>query len=192
MFDALEQELVALKVALDPHAIPLLVGGGMGLYLRDRYVPTVRQRRYPVALPTRSTQDLDVFLTADLIVDADKMNHLRDVLLALGYQPEVRYFQFIKTIHLGEQERTVKIDLLASPPKEEDWENAKQHYAAEHDQPHLHRADEIRAQYFAEETDLGVLRLKENVLYQRHRDEFDVYIPDVLQDLRDLFVPDGT
>ncbi len=288
MYDVLLHELLTLKAALDRYNIPVMIGGGMGLYLRDVYLQVERQPRYPFAPPARSTQDLDVFLTADLIVDSEAMVHIRDTLAALGYQPEVRYFQFVKTVALAGHERKVKIDLLAAPPREEDrsavkinrprirphgsqkihaylaeeahgleiglipidlgaasqgyavkdalvfipssfnylilklhafndrkeredsdlgrhhaldvfrivtgmtetdWTTARQHFEAERELPYLQRAIQIQQTYFAQETDLGVLRLKENEGYRQYRGEFDVYISDFLEDMRDLFSP---
>ena len=67
-----------------------MIGGGMGLFLRETYHSHKRQPRYPVPLPGRSTQDLDVFLSADLIMDREAMEQLRDCLAELHYGPHQR------------------------------------------------------------------------------------------------------
>ena len=72
---------------------------------------------------------------------------------------------------------------------EGDWATARQHFEAEHELPYLQRAIQIQQTYFAQETDLGVLRLKENEGYRQYRDEFNVYVADFLEDMRDLFSP---
>lgn len=77
-----------------------------------------RSPRYPFTVPARSTDDLDLFLSPRLIVDAGKIDGLKRVLAGLGYQvrPEARNFQFSKTVNIYGQPRDVKVDLLAAPP----------------------------------------------------------------------------
>ena len=87
MFDLLLQELISLNTTLRRRGVSMILGGGMGLFLRDSFFGGQRSLRYPVRPESRSTDDLDVLLTADLIVDAQKMNALRDVLDARGYEP---------------------------------------------------------------------------------------------------------
>ena len=120
MYRVLLDELLALKAALNPFGLPLMIGGGMGLYLRETYHPHKRQPRYPVPLPVRSTQDLDVFLSAEVIVDREAMEQIRDCIADLGYKPHEPFFQFIKAVKIGGREGQVKIDLLAAPPREDD------------------------------------------------------------------------
>ena len=68
-----------------------------------------------------------------------------------------------------------------------DWENAEQHFEDECEKPYLQEAINIQQQYFAGKNDLGIIRIRENQTYQRHQDEFDSYIPNVIQDLNNLF-----
>lgn len=119
--DPLVVQLAELAKALDAENIPVILGGGMSLYLRRIYLSAITPR-YPFVIPARSTGDLDLFLSAGLIVDAQKVRALRGIIGRLGYSvlPEARNFQFGKRVLVCGQERTVKIDLLAAPPRSED------------------------------------------------------------------------
>jgi hypothetical protein len=118
MIDPLESALSELALKAEVHDIPLIVGGGYGLVLRARQVhalgiPTLR------AVPAvRSTQDLDLFLKADLLVDERRIAKLRDILHELGYQAVTgaEYYQFMRELELDTRKWVVKIDLLASLP----------------------------------------------------------------------------
>lgn len=120
MFDLLLRELVSLNGKLRMQGISMILGGGMGLFLRDSFLGGDRSPHYPIRPESRSTQDLDMLLTADLIIDADKMNALRDILKAGGYEPSVKFFQFERKVETHPVPRTVKVDLLAAPPTSED------------------------------------------------------------------------
>lgn len=117
--DPLVSCLAELAVELDKENIPVVLGGGLSQYLRGK-LNTGRSPspRYPFTASARSTEDLDLFLSPRLIVDAAKMEGLKLGLLRLGYtvRPEARNFQFGKTIPLYGQSRPVKVDLLAAPP----------------------------------------------------------------------------
>jgi len=119
--DPLVRHLVELCKELDGDAIPILLGGGMGLYLRLRFIAP-RTSRYPFDLPVRSTADLDVFLSSSLIVDRPKIEALRAALGRLGYEvaPEAKNFQFAKTVRVLGQDRRIKVDLLSAPPEKGD------------------------------------------------------------------------
>ena len=119
--DPLVHHLAELAKGLDTENIPIILGGGMSLYLRQKFL-SGRNPRYPFDLPARSTADLDIFLSSRLIADAGKIESLRRVIGHLGYSvvPEAKNFQFAKKIMLYGQERTIKIDLLAAPPRGED------------------------------------------------------------------------
>lgn len=119
MLDDLLNELITVQHAMRQHNIPFLLGGGMGLFLRDTYHGGTRQPRYPRSVPSRSTKDLDLFLTAEVIADANRMNALRDIIEHLGYKPLTNYFQFQKSVQIDGNERTLRIDLLAPPPSDE-------------------------------------------------------------------------
>jgi len=285
----LAQSLLQLKRALDPSGIPIIIGGGMGLYLRETYLPEERSPRYQFRLPIRSTNDLDIFLTAEMLVDAAGFSSIKAVLRSLDYEAlqKAEYFQFERQVVVYGEKRTVRIDLLAAPPNETDqarvkvrgirvrpkgvskihaylteeargidigrivlhpskfdsgasaeesplyipsrfnylilkmgaffdrkdesdeksdygrhhafdifatvtamsegdWDNARKHYEAHKYLQYVQKAASIRKEYFSADTDLGVIRLKENVNYQNDRSELDKYIDDFLSDLKEL------
>lgn len=120
-FNLLTREILHLKSRLPE--TPFLVGGGMGLYLRSMYHTKERSRRYPRPVPTRSTKDIDVILSAELIANAKQMDRVRDAIDDLGYRVTAKYFQFERDV--GDQGQTVEIDLLAAPPRSEDRDRVK-------------------------------------------------------------------
>jgi hypothetical protein len=119
--EPLLRQLLELVKELDAEDIPIILGGGMSLYLRQRYLSS-RTPRYPFDIAARSTADLDLFLSAQLIADAGMIENLKHVIARLKYSviPEARNFQFAKEIDLFGQKRKVKIDLLCAPPHAQD------------------------------------------------------------------------
>ena len=115
--DPLKEELIKIAGALQPHGIELIVGGGYGLLLRTEHLrDTGPKMRFDEALIARATEDLDLFLSVEIITDAGKMETIRDSLKSLGYKPKVEFFQFEKNINIGGDELFVKVDLLAPRP----------------------------------------------------------------------------
>jgi hypothetical protein len=116
--DPFKRELVALDRGLGG-SIPLIVGGGYGLVLREELLRASRartRRPYPAA---RSTDDIDLFLKLELLLDATRAQQFREALDALGYEPvdSAKYYQFARKIIVGERERSLKIDLLSRLPE---------------------------------------------------------------------------
>ncbi len=124
--DPLVQHLAELCVELDKNDVSVILGGGMGLYLR-RKLFSARVPRYPFDPVVRSTADLDLFLSSKLIVDPKKVTSLKESLLRLKYDvnPDAKNFQFIKTVTLPEGDREIKIDLLSAPPEAADLKKVK-------------------------------------------------------------------
>ena len=290
MLDTLFEELLALNSRFEEAGVSIILGGGMGLYLRDQFLGGQRSPRYPVRPESRSTEDLDMLLNADVIVDAEKMNALRDVLDEMGYEDETKHFQFVRTLEIARQKRTVRVDLLAAPPadadrekvkikrprvrphaseqihgfltdeaagidigkvpidlssdvdadqgdsagslvyipscfnylilklnafhdrrdrtddesdqgrhhafdifrvvtdmREDDWQTAEKHVALDGNADYVKNAAKLHRRHFSDETSEGTILLKEIEGYRRRRDEFDGYIDDFLDDLRELF-----
>jgi hypothetical protein len=91
---------------------PLLIGGGFGLYLKQRHLEETDREPTLIAgeywPPARATEDVDLLLPTEILVSVDHMRSLREALDRLGYRPEAKYFQFVKETASG----PVKIDLL--------------------------------------------------------------------------------
>lgn len=84
--DPLRSELVSLATLLTQRGIILTVGGGYGLVLKREYVMSRNLRtRFQDPPYVRSTNDVDLFLTADLIVDGETTRVIREALEVLGY-----------------------------------------------------------------------------------------------------------
>jgi hypothetical protein len=116
--DPFKRELVALHRALHG-SLPLIIGGGYGLVLRDELLRRSRaqtRRAYPSA---RSTDDIDLFLKLELLLDATHAQQFREALDGLGYTPveSAKYYQFSRAILVEGKERAMKIDLLARVPE---------------------------------------------------------------------------
>lgn len=127
MNDQLLTHLLELQAKLVQHEISVILGGGMSLYIRHSYVRPQPSPRYPFEITSRSTNDLDLFLSSKLIVDAEKVGTLKDTLKDSDYRinPKAKNFQFIKDVKLGGQDRVIKIDLLAAPPEKADLKKVK-------------------------------------------------------------------
>ena len=115
--DHLVKALIELAAQLEKYDIPLIIGGGFSLYLRTTLLNKKHSPRYPKRVVQRSTKDIDIFLSSDLIIDAAKIEVLRDSLSLLGYQPKTKYFQFKKEITFANTQREIVIDILSAPPK---------------------------------------------------------------------------
>lgn len=121
--DYLLKALFELAKELSKFNIPLIIGGGLSLYLRTIYSSKVRSPRYPKRTEQRVTKDIDIFLSSDIIVDSAKVQHIRDSLAKLNYLPRTKYFQFYKEIDLNYSKREILIDILSAPPDENKKEN---------------------------------------------------------------------
>jgi hypothetical protein len=94
----------------------LIVGGGFGIYLKYREI----RRSHPKTLlgqwpEPRSTNDLDLFLRTELLVDSQRLIPLVIALETLGYHAVEKYYQFAKPGPGGRETGGLKIDLLAGP-----------------------------------------------------------------------------
>jgi hypothetical protein len=118
--DQLLAHLIELQRELEKEKIPLILGGGMSLYVRMQYLRATAPDRYPFSVETRSTNDLDLFLASALIVDAEKVEKLREIIVRLAYtvDPNAKNFQFVKEVEIYGGRRQVRVELLAAPPSE--------------------------------------------------------------------------
>ncbi len=118
--EPLRAELEALASALDEVGLRLTVGGGIGLVLRaERLLKSGERTLMPIPV-ARATDDIDAFLPIEVVVDAEKMKILREVIDALGYEPieTAKYYQFVKTVRHRGRDAKIKLDLLAPPPRD--------------------------------------------------------------------------
>ena len=116
--DPLRACLLDLLYELRDKDIPLTVGGGFGLFLKRQHLAERRERTLYVELPEpRATNDIDVFLRADLLTDRASTAALVNVIVRLGYVPveEARYFQWKRPVIVGGVTQEVKLDALVGP-----------------------------------------------------------------------------
>lgn len=117
--DPLEVTLLDLLFELREVTFPLILGGGYGLYLRQRQVIASGDALLLSAIPPlRSTSDLDVFLRTELLADSEKLKPLRDALDRMGFTviPSAQNYQFARKFTFGGREWDIKVDLLAREP----------------------------------------------------------------------------
>lgn len=66
--DPLTANLLDLLFELEGRGIPIMIGGGYGLFLKGRHLATTGERTLLEMLPkARATNDLDLFLRAELL-----------------------------------------------------------------------------------------------------------------------------
>lgn len=98
--------------------IKLIIGGGFGIYLKVDYVQRLGIRTLLQEWPEpRSTNDLDLFLRPELLIESTKLRPLAKALTKLGYQvvPGAEKYQFVKPGSAGADAGGVKIDILTGP-----------------------------------------------------------------------------
>jgi hypothetical protein len=116
--DPLTANLLDLLFELREHPVPLTIGGGFGLYLKRMRLDETHERTLFSQLPMpRATNDLDLFIRADVLCDLESMEAVAAALDRLGYEavPEAKYMQWKKHIELHGQDREIKVDLLVGP-----------------------------------------------------------------------------
>ena len=116
--DPLTSNLLDLLFELRQYPIPLTIGGGFGLYLKRMWLDKTQERTLFLQLPMpRATNDLDLFIRADVLCDFQTMKSIAEALDRLGYEvvTEAKYMQWKKHFDLHGQDREIKIDLLVGP-----------------------------------------------------------------------------
>lgn len=113
----LRTALLDLACELESQGVSWILSGGYGLYLKQVHLAEAGERTLiPLDIwpRPRATNDLDIFLKAEVVVDAAQMLAVRESLDRLGYLPveEAKYLQFEKALARG---RAVKIDLHVGP-----------------------------------------------------------------------------
>ena len=121
MQDPLREQLRLLAPELQKDEIKLILGGGYGLVLKTEYIrQTNAATRFEEIPQARSTNDLDLFLSAEIITSAEKIEKIRDALKKLKFEPVAPFFQFRLPVMFEGRDLPVKIDLLAAPPETEE------------------------------------------------------------------------
>jgi hypothetical protein len=116
--DPLTTSLLDLLYELREQDIPLIVGGGFGLFLKRQHVTQSGMRTLIDAVPdVRSTNDIDLFCRAEVIADLNRARTLAAVLARLGYQPveQAKYLQWRRGVTIAGVVQEIKIDLLVGP-----------------------------------------------------------------------------
>ncbi|MGO8752544.1 MAG: hypothetical protein ACLQNE_41930 [Thermoguttaceae bacterium] len=116
--DPLTMNLLDLLFELRERRVPLTIGGGFGLYLKRMRLDETRERTLFSQLPMpRATNDLDLFIRADVLCDLGSMKAVTAALDRLGYKavPEAQYMQWKRHIDLHGHDREIKVDLLVGP-----------------------------------------------------------------------------
>ncbi len=86
--DPLTATLLDLLFELRDNPVPLTIAGGFGLYLKRRHLDQTGQRTLFSQLPLpRATNDLGLFVRADVLCDLKTMQFVADALARLGYEP---------------------------------------------------------------------------------------------------------
>src|SRR5207302_2210353 len=99
--DLLQASLLDLLYELRAHDVRLIVGGGYGLYLKQRWLRETQQRTMLRVFPeARSTNDLDLFLRTEVLADPHRTRLITDALDRLGCAPveSAKYLQFIRSL----------------------------------------------------------------------------------------------
>lgn len=118
MDDLLRQSLLDLVHELRDPSVPLIIGGGYGLYLKQLELMQPGALRTLIPMEwwpqPRSTVDIDVLLRPEIVTDAKGMAQIRAALDEIGFLPVpgAEFMQFQKTWPDG---RFVKIDFLTGP-----------------------------------------------------------------------------
>ena len=106
-----------LAATSDPEFLPI-IGGGYGIYLKYQQVLAANTRTLLTERPeARSTNDIDMFLRTELLVDGKRLEPFRAALEKIGYSAVegAQYYQFAKPGPDGGKAGSLKVDLLAGP-----------------------------------------------------------------------------
>jgi len=114
----LKTALLDLLQKVHDSEIRLIAGGGFGIYLKTYHVKHSGMRTLLTEWPEpRSTNDLDLFLRPELLIESSKLKPLASAITELGYQvvPGAEKYQFLKPGSGGADVGSVKIDILTGP-----------------------------------------------------------------------------
>jgi hypothetical protein len=114
----LQTALLDLLQKVHDSEVRLIAGGGFGIYLKTDHARRSGMRTLLDQWPEpRSTNDLDLFLRPELLIESSKLRPLVSALAELGYQvvPGAEKYQFAKPGPDGTDVGGIKIDILTGP-----------------------------------------------------------------------------
>ena len=114
----LQTALLDLLQKIQGTEIKLIIGGGFGIYLKTNHAKRLVMRTLLDLWPEpRSTNDLDLFLRPELLIDSSRLKPIVSAITDLGYQvvPGAENYQFVKPGPGGTDAGSVKIDILTGP-----------------------------------------------------------------------------
>ena len=114
----LQTALLDLLYEVQGTDIKLIIGGGFGIYLKVDHVRRQGVRTLLSEWPeARSTNDLDLYLRPELLINSEKLKPLADALDRLGYGvvSGAEKYQFVKPGPEGARAGSVKIDIITGP-----------------------------------------------------------------------------
>jgi hypothetical protein len=94
------------------------VGGGFGLYLKRTHLGNVGEQTLFAELPqVRTTNDIDMFLRAEVLADLPRTRAVAEAIKRLGYEvvEEAKFLQWKKPLVVGGVVQEVKLDVLVGP-----------------------------------------------------------------------------
>ncbi|MDP2863478.1 MAG: hypothetical protein Q8N95_11860 [Desulfobacterales bacterium] len=115
---ALQKELLDLLHELHGTDVKLIIGGGFGIYLKTDHVRRIEVRTLLRQWPEpRSTNDLDLFLRPELLIEPAKLKPLAEAITRLGYKvvKGAEKYQFVKSGRGRDKAGSIKIDILTGP-----------------------------------------------------------------------------
>lgn len=114
----LQTSLLDLLHEMEGSEVKVIIGGGFGIYLKVVHVAKEVLRTLWREWPEpRSTNDLDLFLRPELLIEFEKLKPLAEAIERLGYQAVAgaEKYQFVKPGPGGAGPGSVKIDILTGP-----------------------------------------------------------------------------
>ena len=114
----LQTSLLDLLQEIKGTEIKLIVGGGFGIYLKiDHVIRTGARTLFQQRPEPRSTNDLDLFLRPELLIESEKLKPLAKAISKLGYQVVrgAEKYQFVKAGPVGGVPGSIRIDILTGP-----------------------------------------------------------------------------
>lgn len=98
--------------------IQIIIGGGFGIYLKSEYIRKTDVQTLLTQWPEpRSTNDLDVFLRPEFLIESEKLRPLTEAIEKLGYKviKGAEKYQFAKPGPDDNVKAGIKIDILTGP-----------------------------------------------------------------------------